>query len=228
MVAVRKAVVQRAICGLLPTNNWPMDCIPWNLPPFQHVSLLHQTHLQELTLIHFLAQPLLIRPRKVFTSSLASCPTPLHARFAAHQRAAHPTCCMKLNPEESRAVLKGPFEFYHPCWRRPLGWSPWGEWQGRCGGHCRLSSAECSKPHCETQLSHWWSVRGGIAWRFAQYICSKREKSTKIWQSFTVPEWHSSLVITSAGSPLWGVRFSCDSTCVAAFEISAISEWERL
>ncbi len=182
---------------------------------------------------------MLIPFRKVFTSS-PSLPVVTHftgpqkeqgaAHVVAQQRAAHPTCCMKSNPKESRAVLKGPIEFYHPRWRRPLGWSPWGEWQGRCGGHCIRSLAECSKPHCETQLSHWWSARGGIAWRFAQYICSEKgkKKSTKIWLSGTVPEWHNSLVITSADSPLWGVRFSCDTACVAAFEIPAISEWERL
>lgn len=63
-------------------------------------------------------------------------------------------------------------------------------------------------------------------------VCSihlqrRRRKSTKMWLSYTVPEWHNGLVITSADSPLWGVRFSCDTTCVAAFEIPAISQWER-
>jgi len=57
---------------------------------------------------------------------------------------------------------------------------------------------------------------------------ARRRRSTKIELSCTVPEWHNRVVITSAVSPQWGVHFSRDTACVAAFELPAISERGRL
>ena len=122
------------------------------------------------------------------------------AHFVPHRGAAHPARSVKSNQPEKRESegqsWKAPIEFYRPRWRRPPGWSPWGEWPGRCAGHCTLSSTECSRPHCETRLSHWWLAGGGNAWRSAQCICSerggrKKKKSTKMWLSGAAPERHN-------------------------------------
>lgn len=179
MVAVRKAVAQQAICGLLPITDWWIA-----LPEISLLSSMFPSYctsdfsarvdsdsFPSTTAANLSSES--IHKQPCFLSYPTSC------TFCSTPKNCPPNMLHEIEPRRERGSPAGPLEFYHPRWRRPLGWSPWGEWQGRCAGHCRLSSAECSKPRCETLLLHWWSVKGGIAWRFAQYIYSKKEKEHK-------------------------------------------------
>lgn len=196
-------------------------------PSSAYAPFADQTHLQELALIHFWAQPLLITHRKVFTSRHASCSNPLCARFVAYQKSCPPNMLHEIEPKREQG---GP---ERPYWILPstLASSTRMISLSRMAGEVwRTLYTVLSRV---LQASLWNTIitlvvgKGGHRLKVcSMHLQQEGKRGTKIWLSFTVPEWHSHLVIRSLHTPLWGVHFSCDRACVAAFEISAISERE--
>lgn len=143
------------------------------------------------------------------------------------KRAAHPTCCMKSNPKKRAGrSWKTPIEFF-TIHAGVVHQDDLLEENGRGGVEDTVYCPQQSTPSLIVKHNyHAGGRQGGASLEGLLNTSAARKekkKSTKIWLSYTVPESHNSLVITSAESPLWGVHFGCDTACVAVFEIPAIS-----
>lgn len=136
---------------------------------------------------------------------------------------------MKSNPKGNRVFLEGP----------PLNLTVHAgivhqddllEENGRGGVEDTVNCPQQSAPTLIVKHNyHTGGRQGGASLEgLLNTSAVRRKKEHNDLTVHTVPEWHNGLVITSADSPLWGVHFSCDTACVAAFEIPAILKQERL